>query len=334
MSLHGAARPIAFWHKTHFLSVLDLTPDEIESCLDLAASMKSARQAGRSHDRPLAGQHVALLFEKPSLRTRSTFVIAIRELGGDVLEPPADVVFGGRETLEDIARNFERWVFGLVVRTFGQDRIRALAAIAPKLRIVNALTDEEHPCQALADVLTLRERWGSLRGQTVAFVGDGNNVATSLAQAVVMLGGNVVVASPRGFELPAGVCDAVTSVARFGASLRITNDPTDAVSRADAVYTDVWASMGQESEAAARRAIFLPYQVNAPSDGGGTRRRALHALPSGPSRRRGDRRGDRVGDVDRLRSGREPSPYAESAARAAGVVRPPAGLQHLLLARP
>ena len=121
-------------------------------------------------------------------------------------------------------------------------------------------------------LLTLRERWGSLRGQTVAFVGDGNNVATSLAQAVVMLGGNVVVASPRGFELPAGVCDAVTSVARFGASLRITNDPTDAVSRADAVYTDVWASMGQESEAAARRAIFLPYQVNG---------RLMEAAPDG-----------------------------------------------------
>src|SRR6185312_4525303 len=210
----------------------------------------------------LAGQHVALLFEKPSLRTRSTFVIAIRVLGGDVIEPPADVVFSGRETLEDIARNFERWVFGVVIRTFGQGRIQRLAAAAPRLRIVNALTNEEHPCQALADLLTLRERWGSLRGRTVAFVGDGNNVAASLAQGVGMLGGHVVVASPEGFQMSAGVCETVKRVASAGATLRLTTDPIDAVSGADAVYTDVWTSMGQESEAAARRAIFAPFQVN------------------------------------------------------------------------
>jgi len=262
MSLHGAARPLSYWNTTQFLSMLDLTPGEIETCLDLAASMKAARHAGRSHATPLAGQHVALLFEKPSLRTRSTFVIAIRELGGDVIEPPTEVVFGGREALEDIARNFERWVFGVVIRTFGQDRIQRLAAAAPRLRIVNALTNEEHPCQALADLLTLRERWGSLRGRTVAFVGDGNNVATSLAQGVVMLGGHVVVASPEGFQMTADVCETVKRVAEPGATLRLTTDPIDAVSGADAVYTDVWASMGQESEAAARRAIFAPYQVN------------------------------------------------------------------------
>ena len=263
MSLHGATRPVSYWHTTQFLSMLDVTPGEVETCLDLAASMKAARHAGRPHAMPLAGQHVALLFEKPSLRTRSTFVIAIRELGGDVIEPPTDVVFGGRETLEDIARNFERWVFGVVIRTFGQHRIQRLAAAAPRLRIVNALTDEEHPCQALADLLTLRERWGSVRGRTVAFVGDGNNVATSLAQALVMLGGNVVVASPRGFEMADDVCETVNKVARLGASVRLTMDPVDAVSAADAVYTDVWASMGQEDEAATRRDVFAPYQVNA-----------------------------------------------------------------------
>src|SRR6185437_6397103 len=234
MSLHGAARPVSYWHTTQFLSMLDLTPGEIETCLDLAASMKAARHAGRSHATPLAGQHVALLFEKPSLRTRSTFVIAIRELGGDVIEPPTDVVFGGRESLEDIARNFERWVFGVVIRTFGQDRIQRLAAAAPRLRIVNALTNEEHPCQALADLLTLRERWGSLRGRTVAFVGDGNNVAASLAQGVGMLGGHVVVASPEGFQMSAGVCETVKRVASAGATLRLTTDPIDAVSGADA----------------------------------------------------------------------------------------------------
>jgi ornithine carbamoyltransferase len=225
--------------------------------------MKAARAAGRPHASPLAGRHVALLFDKPSLRTRSTFTIAVRELGGDVLEPVGDVALGGRETIEDVARNLERWVFGVVIRTFGQNRLRRFAAAAPSLRVVNALTDEEHPCQALADCQTLVERWGSLRGRTIAFVGDGNNVAASLAHAAAMLGGTVIVASPRGYELPFSVRDDVARVARFGGGVRVTNDPNAAVSGADAVYTDVWASMGQESEAEDRRRIFLPYQVNA-----------------------------------------------------------------------
>src|SRR5690606_9833229 len=135
---------------------------------------------GRRHARPLEGRHVALLFEKPSLRTRSTFQIAVRELGGDVIEPPQDVSLGGREAIEDVARNLERWVSAAVVRTFAPARLRAFAAAAPRLSVINALTDEEHPCQALADALTLVERFGDLRGRTIAFVGDGNNVARSL----------------------------------------------------------------------------------------------------------------------------------------------------------
>jgi ornithine carbamoyltransferase len=260
MSVRAAMTPI--WQPSQFLSVLDLTPAELETCLDLAASMKTGRAAGRSHASPLAGRHVALLFDKPSLRTRSTFTIAVRELGGDVLEPVGDVALGGRETIEDVARNLERWVFGVVIRTFGQERLRRFAAAAPSLRVVNALTDEEHPCQALADCQTLVERWGSLLGRTIAFVGDGNNVAASLAQAAAMLGGTVIAASPKGYELPSSVCDDVARVARFGGGVRVTNDPIDAVSGADAVYTDVWASMGQENEAGTRRQIFLPYQVN------------------------------------------------------------------------
>jgi ornithine carbamoyltransferase len=253
---------VASWRPTQFLSVLDLSPLELENCLDLAASLKVARREGRLHERPLTGRHIALLFDKPSLRTRSTFVIATRELGGDVIEPPADVALGGRESIEDVARNLERWVFGVVVRTFAQARLERLATAAPSLRVVNALTDEEHPCQALADCLTMMERWGSLHGRTVAFVGDGNNVAASLAQAVAMLGGEVVVASPAGFELSRSVCESVRQVARFGGGVRVTTDPIDAVADADAVYTDVWTSMGQEGEAATRRAIFAPYQVN------------------------------------------------------------------------
>jgi ornithine carbamoyltransferase len=261
MSLSRAATA-STWRPTQFLSVLDLAPAELETCLGLAAAMKAARAAGHQHAAPLAGRHIALLFDKPSLRTRSTFMIAVRELGGDVIEPAGDVALGGRETIEDVARNLDRWVYGVVIRTFGQDRLRRFAAAAPALRVVNALTDEEHPCQALADCQTLVERWGSLRGRTVAFVGDGNNVAASLAHAVAMLGGTVVVASPKGFELPDRVRAEVASVARGRGGVQVTNDPAAAVSHADAVYTDVWASMGQESEAASRDDVFRPYQVN------------------------------------------------------------------------
>jgi ornithine carbamoyltransferase len=213
----------------------------------------------------------------------------VRELGGDIIEPAGDVSLGGRETIEDVARNLERWVYGAVIRTFGQERLRRFAAAAPSLRVVNALTDEEHPCQALADCQTLLERWGSLRGRTIAFVGDGNNVAASLAQAAAMLGGTVVVASPKGYELPEAVQDSVARVACFGGGVRVTNDPIDAVSGAGAIYTDVWASMGQESEAGSRREIFLPYQVNdalmaqAPADA-----LFMHCLPA--------HRGDEVTD--------------------------------------
>jgi ornithine carbamoyltransferase len=257
------ARTSAAWQPSQFLSVLDLRPGELETCLELAAAMKAARHAGRPHAVPLAGRHIALLFDKPSLRTRSTFTIAVRELGGDVIEPPADVALGGREKIEDVARNLERWVFGAVVRTFAQERLERFAAAAPGLRLVNALTDEEHPCQALADCQTLLERWGSLRDRTIAFLGDGNNVAASLAQAAAMLGGTVIVASPKGFELPQHVLTSVERVARFGGGVAVTNDPAAAVARASAVYTDVWTSMGQEGEAAARHELFLPYQVNA-----------------------------------------------------------------------
>jgi ornithine carbamoyltransferase len=254
---------VTSWQPSQFLSVLDLTPGELETCLALAGSLKAARHAGRAHEMPLAGRHVALLFDKPSLRTRSTFMIAVRELGGDVIEPPADVALGGRESIEDVARNLERWVYGVVVRTFAQERLQRFAAAAPTLRVVNALTDEQHPCQALADCQTLLERWGTLRDRTVAFVGDGNNVAASLAHAVAMLGGTVVVASPAGFELPDSVREDVARVAQSGGGVRLTSDPVEAVCQAHAVYTDVWASMGQETEAARRDALFRPYQVNA-----------------------------------------------------------------------
>jgi ornithine carbamoyltransferase len=293
VSLHPVTARDVTWRPRQVLSILDLTPTELEGCLDLAASMKHARRAQRPHATPLVGRHVALLFEKPSLRTRSTFTIAVRELGGDVIEPPADLVFGGRETVEDVARNLERWVFGLVMRTFAQSKLERIAAAAPSLRVVNALTNEEHPCQALADCQTLLERFDSLRGRVVAFIGDGNNVAASLAQAVAMLGGSVVVASPNGYELPRGVRDSVARVARFGGGVDVTNDPAAAVKDCCAVYTDVWASMGQENQASSRHEIFQPFQVNtalmsrAPKDAV-----FMHCLPA----HRGDEVTDEVMD--------------------------------------
>ena len=204
-----------------FLSILDVDHDTLSACLELAVQYKAARAARVPHERPLDGRHVALLFEKPSLRTRSTFESAVRELGGDVIEPPTDVALGGRESIADVARNLERWVCTAVVRTYAQDRLAEFAAAAPRLRVVNALTNEEHPCQALADCLTLIETWGSLRNRTIAFVGDGNNVATSLAQAATMLGAHVRIASPIGFELPDHVAEGVARIARFGGAVEL-----------------------------------------------------------------------------------------------------------------
>ena len=247
-----------------FLSILDLEPGALERLLDLAARVKADRPLGPAAPtaRVLSGRHVAMLFEKPSLRTRSTFEIAVRELGGETLHVPAETAEGTREPLQDVARNLERWVEALVIRTFEQQKAAAFAAAATRLHVINALTDEQHPCQALADFLTLREHWGALRGRTLAYVGDGNNVAASLAHAGAMLGVSVHLASPAGFELPDRVVAEAAAVARDGAVVRRFASPAQAVAGADAVYTDVWASMGQEGEAAGRRLVFADYQVN------------------------------------------------------------------------
>ena len=247
-----------------FLSVLDFDPDDLEHHLVLAATLKRDRRLGReaATSAALQGTYIAILFEKPSLRTRSTFEIAIRELGGDFIDPSADVALGTRESLADVGRSLERWVEGAVVRTFDQARIVDLARATRELRVINALSNDEHPCQALADCLTLQERWGTVRGRRVAFVGDGNNVATSFAQAAIMLGITVHVATPDGFALPAAVVAGVERIARHGAELVQFTDPVAAVRGVDAVYTDVWTSMGREAEQADRNRVFAPYQVN------------------------------------------------------------------------
>jgi ornithine carbamoyltransferase len=247
-----------------FLSVLNFDPADLERCLDLTAQVKADRSLGLHAPtaQALNGRHVAMLFEKPSLRTRSTFEIAVRELGGHVVALQADIALGQREPVADVARNLERWVDAVVIRTFSQGALAEFAAATSRLHVINALTDEEHPCQALADFATLREHWGVLRGRTLAFVGDGNNIAASLAHAAAMLGVHFHVASPEGYQLPHSVVQQATSVARQGARLRLFGDPADAVAGADAIYTDTWISMGQEEQADARRAVFAPYQVN------------------------------------------------------------------------
>jgi len=247
-----------------FLSILDFDATDLERCLQLSARLKAERPLGRQAPTAdaLDGRHIALLFEKPSLRTRSTFEIAVRELGGHVMALQSDVALGKREPVEDVARNLERWVDGVVIRTFSQQTLEQFAKSAPRLHVINALTDQQHPCQAIADFLTVQERWGTVRGRTIAFVGDGNNVAASLAHAGMMLGVHVHVASPDGYTLPHAVVQQATGVARHGARLRLFTDAADAVAGADAVYTDTWTSMGQEAEADMRRATFSRYQVN------------------------------------------------------------------------
>ena len=248
-----------------FLSVLDFSPEDLEHHLALATTLKQDRRLGReaATSAALQGTYIAILFEKPSLRTRSTFEIAIRELGGDFIDPSADVALGTRESLADVGRSLERWVEGAVVRTFDQARIVDLAMATRQLRVINALSNDEHPCQALADCLTLQERWGTLPGRRVAYVGDGNNVATSFVQAATMLGITVHVAAPDGFGLPDTVESDVGRIARHGAGLVQFTDPLAAVRGVDAVYTDVWTSMGREAEQAERNRLFAPYQVNA-----------------------------------------------------------------------
>ena len=247
-----------------FLSVLNFDAADLERALHLAAQLKADRSLGRHAPTAdaLNGRHVALLFDKPSLRTRTTFEIAVRELGGHLVAVQPDVALGHREPVADVARNLERWVDAVVMRTFSQHVLEEFAAAARRLHVINALTDQEHPCQAIADFLTLQERFGALKGRTIAYVGDGNNVATSLAHAAAMLGVNVHIASPEAYQLPHCVVQQATSRSRHGARLRLFNDAADAVAGADVVYTDTWTSMGQEAEADVRRAVFAPYQVN------------------------------------------------------------------------
>jgi ornithine carbamoyltransferase len=253
----------------HFLTIDDLQSDELTAVLDLADDMKAARpQPGTSAAAPfgvvLAGQSVALLFEKPSMRTRISFEVGVRELGGNAVVLSGEQVgLGGRESIRDIARVLSRYVHAIVLRTFGQDRLETLAE-AGSVPVVNALSDLEHPCQVVADLQTIREYKGGLEGLKLAYLGDGNNMAHSLLKAGAMTGMHVAVASPPGYEPSPQIVDEAAELASLsGGRITVTTDLDEAVEEADVLYTDVWASMGQEAEAAERAGLFAPYQLDA-----------------------------------------------------------------------
>ena len=291
MATAVAVQPISKVAAHDFARDLDLTDDEVVYLLDLAARVK---RAPAKFARALSGKYLTLLFEKPSLRTRLTFELAIKQLGGDSVTCEGPV--GAREPLKDVARNLDRWVNGIVARTFSQKTIEELAhwSSAP---VINALSDLYHPCQALADVFTLREQFGELRGRKLAFVGDGNNVAHSLMLTAARLGMDFSIATPEGYAPNAGIVSQAEGLAAIsGARLQVTNDPAEALAGAHAVYSDVWTSMGQEKEAERRRKHFAGHQVNS-----GLMSKArpdavfMHCLPA----KRGEEVTDEVMESDR-----------------------------------
>ncbi len=251
----------------HFLSVADADADMLHRILDLAAAMKRERDAalaaGTTPVRDLLqGRSVALVFEKPSLRTRASFDIGVHELGGKSLPMwNFEISLGARETIADTGRVLERYAQCIVIRTFGHDGLVELAA-SVDVPVVNALSDHEHPCQALADLQTMQQVYGDLAGRSLAYVGDGNNVAHSLLLAGALAGMSIRVAHPDGYAPNAPLVEEARALAAaHDGEVIVTTDPREAVAGADAVYTDVWASMGQEDEAAERRTVFAPYQV-------------------------------------------------------------------------
>jgi ornithine carbamoyltransferase len=243
-----------------FLSIRDFSPEQIKRLLDLAMRIK-LHPAGFTDT--LKGKTLALIFEKPSLRTRVTFDVGIHQLGGFSLYlSPAEINLGKRESVYDVAKNLERMVQGIMIRTFAQEIVEKMAEYA-SVPVINGLTDYSHPCQAMADYLTMLEIKGKIAGLKVAFVGDGNNVAHSLMFAGAQLGAHVWVATPAGYEPRVDAIHwAHARCGMTGGTCTVTNDAVEAVRDAEVIYTDVWTSMGQESEAASRNKVFKSYQVN------------------------------------------------------------------------
>lgn len=263
----------------HFLYFSDIASDEIQPILDHAIELKSGASST-----VLTGKSVAILFEKPSLRTKLSFWVGTEKLGGNPVHfAPEEVGLGKREPVADVANVMSRMSDMAIIRTFAQSTLDEFAAAAT-IPVINALTDVEHPCQALADVQTIMEQLGSVSGAKVAFIGDGNNVAVSLAYAVAGLGGHLIVASPGGYTLPQETLDGANAYgALVGGSVSQVTNPQEGVAGADIVYTDVWTSMGQEAETAKRLIAFDGYQVNpALLDQAAPNVKFMHDLPAHP----------------------------------------------------
>ncbi|MFZ1130445.1 MAG: ornithine carbamoyltransferase [Terriglobales bacterium] len=244
-----------------FLSIRDFSPSDIQYMLTLGRQVKAHPTA---YSGALRRQTLAMIFEKPSLRTRVTFDVGIQQLGGFSLYlSPAEINLGKRESVYDVGKNLERMVQGIMIRTFSHEIVEEMAEYA-SIPVINGLTDYSHPCQAMADYLTIWEAKGHLEGLKIAFIGDGNNVARSLAFAGAQLGAHVWVATPPGYDLDAASIQwARKRATETGGTCTVTNDPDQAAAGADVIYTDIWASMGKEDEAETRKHIFLPYQVDA-----------------------------------------------------------------------
>lgn len=246
----------------HYLHISDHTPESFQALLDLALKLKAEWRNGGNAP-VLKGKILGMVFQKPSLRTRVSFDVAMRQLGGDALYlSPAEIGLGGREAVSDVARVLSRYVNGIMARVFAHDHIVELATYA-SMPVINGLSDYNHPCQGLADLLTVAEHKGRVKGLRIAYVGDGFNVATSLWAGSALLGAHFVIASPQGYELKqTSIAPSQAAAAQTGATITLTNDPRAAVAEADVIYTDTWTSMGQEAEAAERRKAFDGFQVN------------------------------------------------------------------------
>ncbi len=245
-----------------FISIADFSPGELQSLLDLAKDLKKEWLAGGN--RPLLkGKVLGMIFQKPSLRTRISFDMAMRHVGGDALYiSPNEIGLGQRESVADVARVLSGYVQGIMARVFEHSHVLELARWA-SIPVVNGLSDYDHPCQGMADALTIIEKFGALKGLNVAYIGDGNNVAVSLLHICTKLGANFTIASPEGYDiLPSAVAGASQFAAASGSIICELRDPHEAVKKADVIYTDTWTSMGQEAETEKRTKIFPPYQVN------------------------------------------------------------------------
>ncbi len=245
-----------------FISVSDYSPQDLQEMLDLAVRLKTEWQKG-GNPPLLKGKVLGMIFQKPSLRTRVSFDMAMRHVGGDALYlSPAEIGLGKRESIADVARVMSGYVDAIMARVFNHEHILELARWS-SVPVINGLSDYNHPCQAMADALTIQEKFGRLKGLNVTFIGDGNNVAVSLMHICTKLGANFTLASPEGYDLnPIAVDKAKIFAATSGSQIRLLRDPHEAVTDAHVIYTDTWTSMGQEEETQIRERVFPPFQVN------------------------------------------------------------------------